>query len=84
MLERGCEFVQTLVKSVLKACVSVASWLCGELPPCQAWLLCVHGEKSHPVERVLPGHGISVPRIRSVSRVRECGQSACCTAFTNS
>lgn len=64
-----------MVKSVLKVCVSVASLLCGELLPYQAWLLHLHGEKGHPVERVLAGHGTSVPRIRSVSRMRECGHS---------
>lgn len=34
-----------------------------------------HGEKSHLVERVLAGHGTSVLRILSVSRMRQCEHS---------
>lgn len=77
----------TVVKSVLKACVSVASLLafqCGELLPCQASLLYMDGQEIHPVKRVLGVPGASAPRTLSVPLIKKMwAQSASCTAFNN-
>lgn len=65
---------QTLVKSVLKACVSVASplaFLCGELLPRQASLLLTDGQKIHSGIWVLEVHGASVLTMISVPRIKE-------------